>query len=185
MFLQKIHNCILWRCLTEQVLNEMFINFLVFVWLQFSDLGGNFIQFSLPVGNAVVVADDADLNVCCLFDLKQISDVAFIEKGDIGAFLTSPARSARTVDVRLRIFWRGKLYDQLNIRNVDASRCHISGHKDLLVPISEIAHIDLPRSLGNVPVEDDDVLAFELADEIVGLRFGLREDDGAIVGIVL
>ena len=53
------------------------------------------------------------------------------------------------------------------------------------MPISEIAHIDLSRSLGNVPVEDDDVLAFELADEIVGLRFGLREDDGAIVGIVL
>jgi hypothetical protein len=34
-------------------------------------------------------------------------------------------------------------------------------------------------------VEDDDVLAFELADEVVGFRFGLREDDGAVVGIVL
>ncbi len=89
------------------------------------------------------------------------------------------------MDVRLRIFRRGKLDHQLNIRNVDASRCHISGHKNLLVPISEIAHIDLSSSLGNVSVEDDDVLAFELADEVVGFRFGLREDDGAVVGIVL
>ena len=51
--------------------------------------------------------------------------------------------------------------------------------------VSEVAHVGLTCALWDVAVEDDDVLAFELGDEVVGFCLGLREDDGAVVGIVL
>ena len=128
MFFQEVANGVFWSGLGEQILDEVFVNVLPFGWLQFADLCGHFLKFCVPVGNTTAVADDGDLDVGCLFDLEQVSDVVFVEEGNIGALLACSACSAGTVDVWFWVFGWRELDDELDIGNVDASGCHIGGN---------------------------------------------------------
>lgn len=89
------------------------------------------------------------------------------------------------MDVRLWAFRRRELDDQVYIRNVDASSCHISCNQYFLDTLAEVTQVVLTGDLGDISMEDDNFLTVKLLHELVCFKLGLGENNGATVGVVL
>lgn len=88
------------------------------------------------------------------------------------------------MDEGLCIFGGTELDDKLDVGNVEASSCDISGYEQLLLPFPEGSDVVLSLVLGDVSVQDYELFRLEEPDELVGFLFGLGEDDRPLIRIV-
>ena len=114
-----------------------------------------------------------------LLDLSNLLHVASVEKRDASSAFASSGSSACPVNVGLDFLGGLNLNHQVDIRNVETSRDHISGHKRRKPAFSEASQRDLSSVLLDVTVHDlHSEVRLLSVEKHVRVRLRLREHDG-------
>jgi hypothetical protein len=100
------------------------------------------------------------LNSCFLLYVFQKVLVFLIVKSNADSFCTGTGSSTRPMNVRLYVFGRLKLNDQVNILDVKTTSCHICSNENLELALLVSLHSDFALVLRYVTMHD---LNFEFA----------------------
>lgn len=100
------------------------------------------------VQGAVDLAGDGfDLRAELTLNLEQGLPVARSEEVDGEAEVSVPAAAAHTVEVRLRVFRKVKVDDDIDALNVDAPREQVTRDKIANLPVTEVVEHPVPVRL--------------------------------------
>ena len=119
------------------------------------------------------------------FYLEEVVYVVLVEEGYVEASPSCSSSSACSVNESFWLLGGRELDNQLYIGNVESPSCYVGCHQHLLLAALELAEVKLAIGLGDIAVENDKVFIIEVLDEVVGLHFGLGEDDRPAIWIVL
>jgi hypothetical protein len=123
-------------------------------------------------------ADSLELDTGLVFDFRHKLIRLLRVEGDAGAGLAGAGGTPRPVNVGLSVFGRLDLDDEINVRDVEASRCHIGSDKHLELALLEALDRDLALVLDDVAVHDFHVLLDLVGeDELVGVLLRLGKDN--------
>jgi len=82
------------------------------------------------------------------------------------------------MNISLSILRRFNLDDQINIRDIESSRCHISSHENAELALFESLESDLSLILSDVTMHDFDILLNLVREyQLIGISFSLSEDN--------
>ena len=89
------------------------------------------------------------------------------------------------MDVGLRFFWWLDLDDEVNLGNIKASRCDISGDQNLEFALLESLHGDLSLILSDATMQYLDVIVDGLrAHKFIGVSFGRCEHNDLTLSLI-
>jgi len=100
------------------------------------------------------------------------------EEGDASARVSGTCGTAGPVNIGLSVSGRLHLNDQIDIGDIEASRCDISSDQDIELALLESLESYLALVLPDISVHHlDIVLDLVSENQLIGVGFGLREND--------